>query len=181
MVNHSVAEIQETLSRTEHNDCISGTEKASVENLSVNANIDDRGNVFNTSLPATGPIPDPQPKVLTQPTPNHFGPISTHQATITTQSQTQPTSPSIGPFTNQQTPITLKSQTKPLQSKPTWVRIPREKQSSPTDVLMLEKKHKRSDDSEEGFRPTKKYAAPNEASLEDCPTVVASRQPRRHQ
>ena len=141
MAHHSVAEIQETLPRSDHNGCISGTEEASVENLSINANIEDRINDFNASLPATGPIPDPKPKGLTQPTPNPFGPISTHQATITTQSQTQPTSPSIGPFTNQQTPITLKSQTKPLQSKPTWVRIPREKLSSPTDVLMLEKKH----------------------------------------
>ena len=179
--NHSVAEIQENLSLSDHNGCISGTEEASVENLSINANIEDRVNDFNASLPATGPNPDSKPKVLTQHTPNPFGPITTHQPIITTQSQTQPTPPSIGPFTNQQTSITIKSQTKPLQSKPMWVRIPRDKQSSPTDVLMLEKKHKRSDDSEEGYRPTKKYSAPNEASPEDCPTVVAARQPRRHQ
>ena len=183
MTNHSVAEIQESLPRSEHNGCSSGTGKASVENLSINATIDDRGNVFNTSLLSTGPIPDPQPKVQAHPTPNHFGPISIQQAHIDTQSQsqTQPTSSPIGPPIKQQTPITQKSQRKTLLSKPTWIRIPRETQNSPTDVPMLEKKHKRSEDSEEGYRPTKKYAAPNEASPEDCPTVVAARQPRRHQ
>ena len=181
MANHSIAEIQETLPHSEHNGCISGTGQASVENLSINATIDDRGNVFNTSPFSTGPIPDPQPNVQAQTTPNHSGPISIHQAYTTTQSQTQPTSTPIGPLINQQTPITLESQPKTLHSKQTWVRIPREKQNSPTVVLMLEKKHKRSDDSEEGYRPTKKYSAPNEASPEDCPTVVAARQPRRHQ
>ena len=181
MTNHSVAEIQETLPHSEHNGCTSGSRKASVENLSINTSIDDRGNVFNTSLFSTGPIPDPQPKVQAHPTPNHFGPISIHQAHINTQSQTQPTSPPIGPPIKQQTPNTQNSQPKNLHSKPTWVRIPRETQNSPTDVLMLEKKHKRSEDPEEGYRPTKKYATPNEASPDDCPTVVAAWQPRRHQ
>ena len=179
--NQSVAESQENLSLSVPNGCISGTEEASVENLSINANIEDRVNDFNASLPETEPNPDSKPKVLPQHIPTPFGPLTTHQPTTTTQSQTQPTPPAIGPCTNQQSSITIKIQTKPLQTKTTWVRIPREKQSSPTDVLMFEKKHKRSDDSEEGCRPTKKFSMPNEASPEDCPTVVAARQPRRHQ
>ena len=177
--NQSVAERQENLSFSVPNGCISGTEEASVEKSSINANIKDRVKAFNASLPETEPNPDSKPKVLSQHIPTPFGPHTTHQPTITTQSQPQPTPTSIGPCTNQQTSITTKSQTKPLQTKTTWVIIPRDKQSSPMDVLMIEKKHKQSDESEEGCRPTKKFSMPNEESPEACPTVVAAN--RQHQ
>ena len=177
--NQSVAERQENLSFSVPNGCISSTEEASVEKSSINANIKDRVKAFNASLPETEPNPDSKPKVLSQHIPTPFGPHTTHQPTITTQSQPQPTPTSIGPCTNQQTSITTKSQTKPLQTKTTWVIIPHDKQSNPMDVLMIEKKHKRSDEFEEGCRPTKKFSMPNEESPETCPTVVVAN--RRHQ
>jgi len=68
-----------------------------------------------------------------------------------------------------------------VPTKTTWVRIPRDKQSSPNDVLMIERKHKRSDESEEGGRPTKKVLVPYEESPEAYSTMVATRQLRRHQ
>ena len=46
---------------------------------------------------------------------------------------------------------------------------------------MIERKHKRSDESEEGGRPTKKVLVPYKESPEAYPTVVAARQPRLHQ
>ena len=85
--NQSVAERQENLSFSVPNSCISGTEEASVEKSSKNANIEDRVKAFNASLPETGPNPDSKPKVLSQHIPTPFGPHTTHQPTITTQSQ----------------------------------------------------------------------------------------------
>ena len=48
-------------------------------------------------------------------------------------------------------------------------------------MLMIERKHKRSDESEKGGHPTKKVLVPYEESPEAYPTVVAARQPRLHQ
>ena len=46
---------------------------------------------------------------------------------------------------------------------------------------MIERKHKRSDESEEGGCHTEKVLVPYEESPKAYPTVVAARQPRLHQ
>jgi len=181
IAHQSVVEWQENQTFNDRNGSISGTEEASVEKSSINANIEDREKVFNSSHSEAETKLDSKPKVLSQHTPTTIGPCTTQQPTITTQSQPQLTPTTIGPCTIHQPTNITKSQTKPLPTKTTWVRIPRDKQSNPTNVLMIERKHKRSDEPEEGSRPTKKIAMPYEESPEACPTVVATRQPRRHQ
>nr|POE78854.1 hypothetical protein CFP56_59907 [Quercus suber] len=150
IAHQSVVEWQENQALNVPNGCISGTEEAIVEKSSINANIDDKEKVFNSSHSNTETKLDLKPKVLSQHIPTTIGPCTTHQPTITTQSQPHLIPTTIGPCTNHQPTNITQSQTKPLPTKSTWVRIPRDIQSIPNDVLMIERKHKRSDESEEG-------------------------------
>ncbi|KAK7854049.1 uncharacterized protein CFP56_033737 [Quercus suber] len=149
IAHQSVVEWQENQALNVPNGCISGTEEAIVEKSSINANIDDKEKVFNSSHSNTETKLDLKPKVLSQHIPTTIGPCTTHQPTITTQSQPHLIPTTIGPCTNHQPTNITQSQTKPLPTKSTWVRIPRDIQSIPNDVLMIERKHKRSDESEE--------------------------------
>ena len=150
----SEADWQENQTFNAPNSCIFGTEEATIEKSNTNDNIDDREKVLNPTHTESETKLDLKPKVQTQHTPTTIGPCTSHQLNNT------------------------QSQPKPVPTKTTWVKIPRDKQSSPNDVLMIERKHKRSDESEEGGCPTEKVLVPYEESPEAYPTMVAARQPR---
>ena len=104
-------------------------------------------------------------------------PISTQTAKPTVQTQYPPTL--------DEKPITEKpskhktSPPKTLPTKPTWVRIPRDHQKTPSDVHMIETKHTKPPILEEDCRPTKRQTVSQYDAPEPCQTVVATRQPHR--
>ena len=68
----------------------------------------------------------------------------------------------------------------PSLAKPhTWVWIPRDKTKYPSDVQMIETKHKRAPIPEEECKPKKRQFVPYEDAPEVCQTVEAAKQPRR--
>ena len=187
-----------------HNGCILGTEAAIVENPIINDNIDGREREFNPKQSETDTKINLKQNIKNQHTLTNIGPSSIHQPNNNSQTQTQPTPTSIGlctnlqpinntpsqpqnslttsgPSTNHQPSNNIQNKQKPMPTKSTWIRIPRDKQSSPTNVLMTEKKHKRNDEFEEGSRPSKKVSVHYEESPEAYSTVVATRQHRRPQ
>ena len=72
-----------------------------------------------------------------------------------------------------------KSPPKTLPTKPTWVRIPRDHQKTPSDVHMIETENTRPQIPEEDCRPIKRQTVSQYDALEPCQTVVAAWQPRR--
>ena len=72
-----------------------------------------------------------------------------------------------------------KSPPKTLPTKPTWVRIPRDHQKTPSDMHMIETENTRPQIPEEDCRPIKRQTVSQYDALEPCQTVVAAWQPRR--